>query len=1290
MFYSQFILAKKGPLGTIWIAAHLERKLRKNQVADTDIGVSVDSILFPEMPIALRLSSHLLLGVVRIYSRKVNYLFDDCSEALLKVKQAFRSTAVDLPPEESTAPYHSITLPETFDLDDFELPDNENFQGNYVDHHISSKDQITLQDTMEGVVYSTSKFGLDERFGDGDASGLDLDEELLVEKAAAAEHATGSSNSEYAFPPLSVISLNDPKLQGSNINAFFNLSFDPQASIQANTSLKYEDGRDAQAVPEAMPASGIVNQQIGEYDGDNEPVEYAQAPCTPGLWEEPNLSNIQDTSACDDHHEPENHRLTEFAVKENLENASSKEAECLPHDEHHNLFEPQGKSLQNIASTGQMLMDDLGSTPFTESLSADQVRSTSPMANAPDAANDVSDDLVKAEDLFNKNARDEEPGVQAVNDNHENFVELQGMLLNYVTHVVMLPVGNQENTYHLITELESNTEAYGKDNLVSSQDQAFPDPKDSMISVQSPQYAMPSSDFPSLRPCTTLLNHSETSDKQLADNLQPSDFTSMFSHETSAGREDHPNASGDSVLVQGEGPHATEALERKLPEVHLAELGPNDEFQVASNLSNKQVDNVIEGEVQVDAINGCRLSDLPKDFVPESTPAEKEIATGDGGDASMFSGKKRSFTESSLTAQSLNLEESSGLFATNVTRESVMDDDDLLSSILVGRRSSVLKMKPTPPVKAPSAKRRRMTPKTGISKRKVLMDDNMVLHGDTIRQQLINTEDIRRLRKKAPCTRTEISMIEKQFWEDELFSEAVFTGVSMQMASLHNQLYDLSHIVVSHCDVSLEGGTDPKSVSRNDEMGMQLEAGTEEMGPPVEADIPKENGGDNNFNPVASEDVSEAQPIEFPMVADDRTCDNNTTNLDHHGSQAQMQVTGYEVLGQGTAMEIDAKSFSDANLGVSDIPIEVEFPTHADVVPGDTCDTSAALGEVDKTSQMDDFSQKDHSDEKMGIQTVDMDPCMDISTNIEGSVASEIKVDDAPVKEISEEEHEVVANASAMFSSETDGLRPHIGTLDEEDMETRKNEEEFVNKDDGTLALDAECNAHNLVCNGIYGEEFEAVPGYNGEVNPVLEDVSLDERENQGDQVTFPMPAMSVEDSTFDYRVDDNVSYLLDRISRVLSDLTYSAIENDTDDRCYKFVSRSLFISICMKTLISFVIVSSDFLNFDDVDDDDEAETAGDYMPDAEAPRVIDNSGWSSRTKNVAKYLQIMFDKEGARGRNSLPVNNLLAGKTRKEASRMFFETLVLKTKDYIHVEQRDPYENIDIFPRAKLLKSDF
>lgn len=52
-------------------------------------------------------------------------------------------------------------------------------------------------------------------------------------------------------------------------------------------------------------------------------MEYDQAPRTPGLLEEPNLSNIQETSACDDHLEFEHQNLAEFAVKENMKNASS-------------------------------------------------------------------------------------------------------------------------------------------------------------------------------------------------------------------------------------------------------------------------------------------------------------------------------------------------------------------------------------------------------------------------------------------------------------------------------------------------------------------------------------------------------------------------------------------------------------------------------------------------------------------------------------------------------------------------------------------------------------------------------------------------------------------------------------------------------------------------------------------------------------------------------------------------------------------------------------------------------
>ena len=43
----------------------------------------------------------------------------------------------------------------------------------------------------------------------------------------------------------------------------------------------------------------------------------------------------------------------------------------------------------------------------------------------------------------------------------------------------------------------------------------------------------------------------------------------------------------------------------------------------------------------------------------------------------------------------------------------------------------------------------------------------------------------------------------------------------------------------------------------------------------------------------------------------------------------------------------------------------------------------------------------------------------------------------------------------------------------------------------------------------------------------------------------------------------------------------------------------------------------------------------------------------------VSKYLQTLFDKESQHGRRVLAMDNLLMGKTRKEASRMFFETLV-------------------------------
>ncbi|KAL9933179.1 hypothetical protein V8E36_007897 [Tilletia maclaganii] len=120
MFYSDVILTKRGPLARVWLAAHWERKLSKAQFLQTDIEQSVDAIMGQgTVPMALRLSGQLLLGVVRIYSRKTKYLLDDCNETLLKIKMAFRSGAVDLTSDQLTAPRHTITLQPTrteFDL----------------------------------------------------------------------------------------------------------------------------------------------------------------------------------------------------------------------------------------------------------------------------------------------------------------------------------------------------------------------------------------------------------------------------------------------------------------------------------------------------------------------------------------------------------------------------------------------------------------------------------------------------------------------------------------------------------------------------------------------------------------------------------------------------------------------------------------------------------------------------------------------------------------------------------------------------------------------------------------------------------------------------------------------------------------------------------------------------------------------------------------------------------------------------------------------------------------------
>ncbi|XP_054778130.1 sister chromatid cohesion 1 protein 2-like [Prosopis cineraria] len=155
MFFSQCLLSRKAPLGTIRVAAYCFKRLKKVQVKETDISFSVDKILQDEInDQTYRVLAALLLGVVRIYSKKVEYLFHDCNEVLLKIKKFRINTKGNGPMETLRA---SITIPERFELDTFDLEVSEDVGSG---GNIVPQEEITLKDVWENE--RIGQFSLDK------------------------------------------------------------------------------------------------------------------------------------------------------------------------------------------------------------------------------------------------------------------------------------------------------------------------------------------------------------------------------------------------------------------------------------------------------------------------------------------------------------------------------------------------------------------------------------------------------------------------------------------------------------------------------------------------------------------------------------------------------------------------------------------------------------------------------------------------------------------------------------------------------------------------------------------------------------------------------------------------------------------------------------------------------------------------------------------------------------------------------------------------------------------------
>jgi hypothetical protein len=117
-----------------------------------------------------------------------------------------------------------------------------------------------------------------------------------------------------------------------------------------------------------------------------------------------------------------------------------------------------------------------------------------------------------------------------------------------------------------------------------------------------------------------------------------------------------------------------------------------------------------------------------------------------------------------------------------------MDDDlpadnDVLAILLGGRGTPALRVIPTPTeVVAPAPKWKR-GPKPAVRKRKPVLDMAIAVPGDVMREQLANTDNIRRVRKKAPCTRRELWEVQKQSVAQQMFCEPSLPGTSLPFAA---------------------------------------------------------------------------------------------------------------------------------------------------------------------------------------------------------------------------------------------------------------------------------------------------------------------------------------------------------------------------------------------------------------------------------------------------------------------------------------------------------------------------
>lgn len=333
------LLYGDGPLANAWLAANLDKKLSKQQYLKTSIiqstkaietssdlnnrkdkddivlvsGESDSQLQFPTQveengsqknndnassePITLRISGQLLYGVIKIYSRKTRYLYDDVSLALIQLKSTFAiSKTINMPIKDTIiSSLNQITLNDKITEANILYDYAENFDINKIfngsvssvmDTQIDSSSVVdnnddydlgdisigrnNIHDNSEITHNSTinlPEFGNNVVEGDGDVGNVSID--ALARRAEAPmddlDHVTGFDL------PLD-LDLNKGKEDGDNV--VMGIS-DYQLEAVDNMDLEFSIDETANEQIEPNLINDTLIEPVDEGEDDGEEIEYS-------------------------------------------------------------------------------------------------------------------------------------------------------------------------------------------------------------------------------------------------------------------------------------------------------------------------------------------------------------------------------------------------------------------------------------------------------------------------------------------------------------------------------------------------------------------------------------------------------------------------------------------------------------------------------------------------------------------------------------------------------------------------------------------------------------------------------------------------------------------------------------------------------------------------------------------------------------------------------------------------------------------------------------------------------